>query len=322
MSETHFMLPAGWQHGPGRQKLTPGASVKSASKRGAECISSKLACSGSTLHTFRTTLSASGLTERARRLALALAVCGLVGACASSPSNISRIPVQTGQETSKEGLFTQPVKWEHTKPGCKGDCPTLKVDSVVFPGNPKLSDLVDNALAYMTGIGNSNVPPYSNIAEYEQYFWKTAAPRDSTLLAARTRYRNRTLTVIELDTWQYMTGMTHGISATQFLNWDNQSTKVLSLNDVLRPGKRQDYIAALKAAHARWLSANPEIIGDISVFVRQWPFQESNNFGFIDQGLVIKYDSYQIAPYSAGQPELIIPYADLSGILKSEFLPS
>ncbi|NYT77250.1 DUF3298 domain-containing protein [Alcaligenaceae bacterium] len=260
--------------------------------------------------------------HRIRRLALALAMCGLVGACASPPSNISRIPVLTGQETSKDGLFTQPVKWEHSKPGCKGDCPTIKVDSIVFPGNPKLSDLIDNALAYMTGIGNSTVPAYSNIAEYEQYFWKTAAPRDSTLLSARTRYRNSSLTVVELDTWQYMTGMTHGISATQFLNWDNKTAKVLSLADVLRPGQRQAYNAALKEAHARWLSANPELVGDLNTFVRQWPFQESTNYAFTDQGLVIKYDSYQIAPYSAGQPELVISYDSLRGILKPEFLPS
>lgn len=264
----------------------------------------------------------AALPVRARQLALLMTVCGLVGACTTPSSNISRIPVQTGQETSREGLFTQPVKWERTLPGCKGDCPSIKVDSIVFPGNARLSDLVDHALAYMTGIGNSSEPPYATIAEYEQYFWKTAGPRDSTLLAARTRYRNRSITVIELDTWQYMTGMAHGISATQFLNWDNSTGKVLSLDDVLRPGKRRDYVAALQQAHSRWLAANPEITGDTNAYVRQWPFQDSSNFGFIDQGLLVKYDSYQIAPYSAGQPELIIPYSALRGILRPEFLPS
>jgi len=37
--------------------------------------------------------------------------------------------------------------------------------------------------------------------------------------------------------------------------------------------------------------------------------------------MVIKYDSYQIAPYSAGQPELLIPYEALKGILRPEYLP-
>ncbi len=320
MLETYFMPSAGPRYGIGQQKPARAMALPGVKEHATGYASVGLTGRRVTQRSIAT-LGALGM-YRIRRLALALAMCGLVGACASPPSNISRIPVLTGQETSKDGLFTQPVKWEHSKPGCKGDCPTIKVDSIVFPGNPKLSDLIDNALAYMTGIGNSTVPAYSNIAEYEQYFWKTAAPRDSTLLSARTRYRNSSLTVVELDTWQYMTGMTHGISATQFLNWDNKTAKVLSLADVLRPGQRQAYNAALKEAHARWLSANPELVGDLNTFVRQWPFQESTNYAFTDQGLVIKYDSYQIAPYSAGQPELVISYDSLRGILKPEFLPS
>src|SRR5690606_27447848 len=124
-------------------------------------------------------------------------------ACASGPTdNISRIPVQTADQTSKDGLFTQSIKTKRTKPDCQGECPTLEVDSLVFPGVPILTELVDHALAMMTGVSDSSTPPYATIAEYETYFWQTAGPRDSTLLSAKTRYRNRSLTVIELNTWQ------------------------------------------------------------------------------------------------------------------------
>src|SRR5690606_13314822 len=109
--------------------------------------------------------------------------------------NISLIPAdQVAEQTSKDGLFSQPVKWERTKPGCKGECPTLKVDSIVFPGVGKLSELVDHALAIMTGVGVSQAQPYDSIEQYEDYFWKTAAPRDSTLLSAKARYRNKNIT--------------------------------------------------------------------------------------------------------------------------------
>src|SRR3546814_18666045 len=75
------------------------------------------------------------------------------------------------------------------KPGCQGQCPTVKLDSIVFPGVPILTKLVDHALAVMTGIGNSDVHPYGTIAGYEDYFWKSAAPRDSTVFSAKTRYQ-------------------------------------------------------------------------------------------------------------------------------------
>lgn len=257
------------------------------------------------------------------RLALITGAAGILTACASGPSpNISLIPTETAEQTSKEGLFTQEIKWEHRKPGCEGECPTLKLDSVVFPGIARLTQLVDHALAVMTGVGNSEQPPYGTVAEYEAYFWKTAAPRDSTLLAAKTRYRNKHLTVVELNTWQYFTGAAHGISATQFLNWDNATGKVLGLDNVLLAGQREAYTAALKQAHSRWLAKNPDAQHDPDTYNRIWPFQASTNFALTDEGLLVKYDSYQIAPYSSGQPELLIPYSSLQGILRPEFMPA
>ncbi len=265
----------------------------------------------------------ASLRRPLRACALA-AAAGLLAACASGgpPANISLIPAETGDISSKDGVFTQPVKWERVKPGCKGDCPSIKVDSIVFPGIPRLTELVDHALAIMTGVSDSQRPAYATIAEYEEYFWKTAAPRDSAVLAAKTRYRNRNLTAIELNTWQYFTGSAHGISATQFLNWDNTAGKVLGLADILEPGKSGAYVAALQEAHRRWLQSNPAAQEDPEGYRRMWPFQPSENFAITDQGLVVKYDSYQIAPYSSGQPELLIPYSELRGILKPAYIPA
>ncbi|MGB6105986.1 MAG: RsiV family protein [Pusillimonas sp.] len=259
----------------------------------------------------------------ALRLGLTSIALGILAACASGPSDhISLIPIQTDAQTSKEGLFTQAIKWKHTKPECQGDCPTLELDSIVFPGVPKLTELVDHALAMMTGLNETGAPPYFTIKDYEDYFWKTAAPRDSTLLAAKTRYRNNSLTVIELNSWQYLTGSAHGISATQFLNWDNRAGKVLGLERILQPGQYDGYVAALRQAHSTWRASHPDARRDLDAFNRMWPFQVSDNFGFTDHGLIVKYDSYQLAPYSSGQPELLIPYAALQGVLRPEFMPS
>src|SRR3546814_7212008 len=93
----------------------------------------------------------------------------------------------------------------------------------------------------MTGVGSSS-PSDATGAQYQDYCGKTAAPRDSTVLSAKARYRNRYLTVVELNTWQYYTGAAHGISATQFLNWDNSTGKVLAMADILEPGKEDAYV--------------------------------------------------------------------------------
>lgn len=256
------------------------------------------------------------------RPALIAGLLSLLAACATAPSSdISLIPTQTDQISSKEGLFVQPVKWTRSKPGCKGQCPELSVDSLVFPGVPRLTELVDHALAMMTGVGDERVPSYSTIDEFEPYFWQTAASRDSVTLAAKARYRNRHLTVIELNSGQYFTGAAHGLTATQFLNWDNTASRVLGLEQILIPGAYPSYVKALEDAHSRWLQNSPEAQEDLQVWQRLWPFQPTDNVALTDQGVIAKYDSYEIAPYSSGQPELLIRYTDLSGILKPEYLP-
>lgn len=256
------------------------------------------------------------------RPALVVGLLSLLAACATAPtSDISLIPTQTDQISSKDGLFVQPVKWTRSKPGCKGQCPEMSVDSLVFPGVPRLTELVDHALAMMTGVGDERVPSYSTIAEFERYFWQTAAPRDSVTLAAKTRYRNRHLTVIELNSGQYITGAAHGLTATQFLNWNNVTSSVLGLDQILIPGAYPNFVEALERAHQRWVQNLPEAQEDIQVWQRLWPFQPTDNVALTDQGVIVKYDSYEIAPYSSGQPELLIRYSDLIDILKPEYLP-
>tara|TARA_R110000851_G_scaffold332391_1_gene508460 strand:+ start:167253 stop:168071 length:819 start_codon:yes stop_codon:yes gene_type:complete len=243
--------------------------------------------------------------------------------CSSTPSNISLIPAdKVASQTEKEGLFTQPVEWEKTLPGCEGECPRIQVKSLVFPGVPILTDLVDHALATMTGVSEERNPGYTTIEAFESYFWKTAGPRDEVILNAETRYRNRYLTVIELDSWQYLTGAAHGIAATQFLNWDNANQKVLGIRNVLQPNQYDAYVEALRRAHQRWLQTQPDARENPEEYNRLWPFQPSDNYGFTDTGLVVKYDSYAIAPYASGQPELLIPYSELNGVLRPEFIPA
>jgi hypothetical protein len=44
------------------------------------------------------------------------------------------------------------------------------------------------------------------------------------------------------------------------------------------------------------------------------------NFYLTDEGFVIYYQPYDIAPYAAGLPEFLIPYDQLAGILRSDIL--
>lgn len=257
------------------------------------------------------------------KLTLIAAAALSLAACASGPSdNISLVDNQINQESSKSGSFTQPIKIDAYQPGCSGECPHLVVDSLVFPGNAKLTKLVDYTLSQMAWIDNERPAPFSNIAGLEKYYWQTAADRDELYLVAKDKFRNKYLTTIELNVYLYRTGMAHGMGGNQFINWDNQSQLSLNLKDLIKAGAYDKYVEQLKIAYNKWIADNSASIEDPENYARMWPFVASDNAGITDLGLLVKYQPYEIAPYSSGQPELLIPYKNLKDILKSKYLPN
>ncbi|CAM3700591.1 RsiV family protein [Bordetella tumulicola] len=255
----------------------------------------------------------------------ALAILALLAGCASSPSDISlpsSVPQPDKSEAQVAGLNVQKIQWKGTKPGCQGQCPLIEIDSVGFPDIAKLTELVDHVLAYMTGVDPDRPRPYGTLSEYTQYFWQTAQSRDATYFNASVVGVTSKIIAIELNTNQYLTGAAHGIPATQYLNWQRDRSRVLALDEALEPNQHAAYVDALRRAHKTWLTQNEDAKRDPAAYDKMWPFQESDNFALTPQGMLVKYDAYSIAPYSHGEPELLIPYSELKGTLRPEFIPA
>jgi len=264
---------------------------------------------------------APGGHTRLGRASLAAAVLLLTAACGSSPPDTISLPA-SGATADIDSVRTESIQRDLHKPGCKGECPTLHIESVAFPDIPALTQAVDHALASMTGVDAHLQGNYRNIDEYTGYFWRTAQPLDRTELHARVRDVVGDVIGVELITGQYLTGAAHGIPATQFLNWQRSTGHELSLSDLLISGRHDQYVQALRDAHHAWLKQNEDAQQDPAAYDKNWPFQPTDNATLTREGLVVKYDAYSIAPYSHGQPELTVPYAALRGILKPEFLPA
>ncbi len=253
---------------------------------------------------------------------LLAALCLSVAACSTvATQEGSLIPDQTNQVSSQDGAFTQAQKYMRNKPACQTNCPRFGMDSLVFPGRPALTQAAQQALIAQASadLGLKNI---QSLEQLEQAYWNQAGSRDELLLASRTPYRNAALTVVELSSYYYPTSAAHGMTQIQYLNWDNRENRAISLKDMLVPGQQNAFDALLRQAHQVWLQSSEDAQQDPNGFVRMWPFKPSNNVGFSDQGLLVKYNSYEIAPYSAGQPTLLIPYQQLRTVLRPAYLPA
>jgi hypothetical protein len=277
--------------------------------------------------------------------ALAVLAAGLLAGCSTSPSDNISLPAgesasspaaSPAQAASAPGgaaaapaasvqsrdVRTEPVSWEHSKPGCRGkNCPAITLDSLAFPGLPRLTAAVDQALSSMTGVDENLSGVYRDVSGYAAYFWRTAQDGDHTWLRARLRGVVGSAISVELDSTQQLAGAAHPIPATRFLLWRRGTDKQIHLDDVLADGRHAQYLAALRAAYAQWLQTNPGYRRDPAGYAKIWPFVESDNVALTEQGLVVKYDAYTIAPYSYGQPEIVLPWATARTFVRPEFLP-
>ncbi|MEE2869056.1 MAG: RsiV family protein, partial [Pseudomonadota bacterium] len=75
--------------------------------------------------------------------------------------------------------------------------------------------------------------------------------------------------------------------------------------------------ALARDAHTQWLDQQKLDQN----FRDSWPFDQTDQAYFSEQGLVLLYNVYHIAPYAMGQPELTLRYDALEGVIRDTYLP-
>lgn len=228
-------------------------------------------------------------------------------------------------------LRTEPVTKTAHEPGCEGDdCATVSGNYLRFPESPELSDLLQKRL-FSLASGLSDDPDGNAMGQagsFDEFADQVFAasrkahqdvpdmPGYEADLKAEVVGDHDDLLVIELNGYLY-SGGAHGLPLTQYLVIDRDTQQPVGLDEMLLPGKRPAYEAALKQAHQRWLQTDQAN----GLSASQWPFVVSDNAAPLDDGLSIKYQVYDLGPYAIGQPELTIPYAELEGVLEPRYLP-
>ncbi|MGY2403093.1 RsiV family protein [Pseudomonas sp. SDO5271_S396] len=228
-----------------------------------------------------------------------------LGACQSLFQPSYRTPLDVTRDAT-----------EQNQPGCaSADCPLVNIDTVHFAKEPKLDALIEQRLLQMTGV----TPQPASLAAYREQFLRTSGPRNSMYLQAKVREQHDGLVIIELSSYLDQ-GTTHGEPGRAFINYSRQQQKALSLTDMLLPGKEDAFWKAAQVAHNSWLiSTRLSLEPD---FVKTWPFQKTPNVALTYGGVILKYPTTTIAPYTLGHVELQIPYTRLDGIIKPELVPA
>jgi len=114
--------------------------------------------------------------------------------------------------------------------------------------------------------------------------------------------------VVSIAITSYMnTGGAHGSLIITFLNFDSYSGKLLKKGDLFH-----DYLSFTEIAKDYF---NKEIADKKELYFEPDNFKLPENIGFNDEGVILLYNTYEIAPYSSGVTEINIPWNDLEASL-------
>lgn len=207
-------------------------------------------------------------------------------------------------------------------------CTTLDLSWITFDDLPVLTDsitasvkgvLVDDEQPDMTGTLDELADAWFSRLR-EEAAEDTLTPPDAWVWRIQDSIvvHDRRGNLLTLHEESYTdTGGAHGLPYTSYLHWDVGNDQEVILDDLLVNGREEAFWTLAREAHRRWAQEYDLTQDDLE----NWPFEQTDEFYFDDDGLVLVYQVYDIAPYALGQPELEIPWGELRGIIKPAYLP-
>lgn len=126
---------------------------------------------------------------------------------------------------------------------------------------------------------------------------------------ANTKYnKNERLSVVYTDA--IYTGGAHEIYGTTAYNFDLKTGNLIKLNDVVNTeSKIYNLIEAISTNLQSKYDKGENIF---SVSISYFPIGPDSAFFYYDKGIVIRFDPYDVAPFSEGFIDIKIPYTTLN----------
>lgn len=206
---------------------------------------------------------------------------------------------------------------------CRSNCSNYDVSWLFFPNAPALNNATLSGLFSAAELSNGG--SFSSAEQVLQLF----AQQSAFFISEAMEYKQRWSTdlklahelgkagvhVLRIDDARY-TGGAHGSFQSQYINWDAEDSKVLSLSDIILPEQEQPFWSEVEQQYEDWLRGldNPESI------MEGWPFERTNNVALLAKHLLVQYQAYDLGPYSEGMPAFEISYARLASSIQPQFV--
>ncbi len=124
------------------------------------------------------------------------------------------------------------------------------------------------------------------------------------------------LLVINQTGYDYPFGAAHGMPINNYYYFNIKTGELYTLKDLFE--KDRDYVSAINEIIKGMIKKEEKNEGSMFFPDSFITILEDHNFYLTEEGLVIYFYPYDIAPYAAGFPEFIIPFDRLNNIINKQ----
>lgn len=164
----------------------------------------------------------------------------------------------------------------------------------------RLAELEPDAFASCTDVVVPDVESEKVVLEQNNQFVHYIGQRNNIAMFA-------------IQSYSYGGQLPQSMSHHEYVNFDLNLEKRLSLQDIVIKGQEVALLKLLYDKNYAWLKQRNIELEQLKL---------SDNFYFSAKGLTLVYPVYELDSYVDGMTELTVPYTLLAKILKPEYLPS
>jgi hypothetical protein len=132
------------------------------------------------------------------------------------------------------------------------------------------------------------------------------------IIDGEVTYQSPAITCVAINSY-LNTGGAHGNMNISFLNFDSQTGQLLMKDDHIK--NRTKFLKLVKK-HFDIKLQEPSGEASFDEYFFGEDFHLPENIGFSDEGVILLYNVYEIAPYSEGITEFTIPFEEALPFLK------
>ena len=215
---------------------------------------------------------------------------------------------------------------QKTSLACKGDCPHINVKIPIAKDVPVVADSINKKVfKVLKDIIYFGEKPYSStdykgllnsfIGSYEKL--QKDFPKDTfgweADIEGKVKYVSDSILNIEIKHYTF-TGGAHGYQGLRSLLFDPNTGKSIS-NDRLFKDPKAFAAFAEKKFRAKYKIPENGSINSTGLLFEEDQFHLPLNLFYTDKGLLLYYNSYEIASYADGTKEVLLPYKEINSYL-------